>query len=376
MTKDCWKRWLSIFVLLFAAAIYSSTAFAGFYVIPVGNKAKRIVLVSPKDTPLESGTALLYALNGITDASENNPYLVIIEPGVYDLGSDSLQMKPYVDIEGSGELTTCITATGSPEQNIGTIVGSDNAELRFLTVKNIGGDNYATAIYNDAASPKVSFVTAISSGGLTSNKGIRNTNGSSSVLDNITAEATGSNGICSTISNAESSPIMNNVKAIASGSNTNYALIQYKSSPVINNLILEAKKGSDCYGMYNNLSSHKMYNVVANASGSATISGIFIGGSSDVDIYNLVSNASGGTNNYGLHMGGTKGDITIHSSVITGTTNSIYNHAGYNVKMSSCRLEGDINNFTHDPATLKCCNCSNGDFDPLDSDCYVIVTGD
>ena len=45
-------------------------------------------------------------------------------------------MSPYVDIEGSGEGVTTITSalgTGS-----GTVVGANNSELRYLTVKNTG----------------------------------------------------------------------------------------------------------------------------------------------------------------------------------------------------------------------------------------------
>lgn len=34
--------------------------------------------------------------------SVSNPYLVKIMPGVYDLGTTSLQMRAYVDVEGSG----------------------------------------------------------------------------------------------------------------------------------------------------------------------------------------------------------------------------------------------------------------------------------
>ena len=70
-----------------------------------------IIFVSPKpgDTPTTAGTALLNTLNGITDNSATNPYLIKVGPGIYDLGTSSLQMKEYVDIEGSGEKTTKIT---------------------------------------------------------------------------------------------------------------------------------------------------------------------------------------------------------------------------------------------------------------------------
>jgi hypothetical protein len=76
-----------------------STDFQGSY--------KRTVVVSPvPNDAVASGTALKNALNGITNASQTNPYLLKIEPGVYDLGSlqfSRLDMKSFVDVEGSGK---------------------------------------------------------------------------------------------------------------------------------------------------------------------------------------------------------------------------------------------------------------------------------
>ncbi len=51
------------------------------------------------------------AVGSITNASSSNPYLVKITSGVYSIGSNRLVMKPYVDIEGSGEITTRITGS-------------------------------------------------------------------------------------------------------------------------------------------------------------------------------------------------------------------------------------------------------------------------
>ena len=62
----------------------------------------RTVVVSPvPGDALASGTAFLNALAGITDASLTNPYLLKLEPGVFDLGSSTLLTKTSVDIEGS-----------------------------------------------------------------------------------------------------------------------------------------------------------------------------------------------------------------------------------------------------------------------------------
>jgi hypothetical protein len=74
----------------------------------------RTVIVTPvPGDPVASGAALLQALAGVVDAASDNPYLLKLEPGVYDLGSDSLVMKPFVDVEGSGEGVTRVTAIGA-----------------------------------------------------------------------------------------------------------------------------------------------------------------------------------------------------------------------------------------------------------------------
>jgi len=119
-----------------------------------------IIFVSPKpgDTPVAAGTALLNLVNGITDNSDTNPYLIKVGPGIYDLGTTSLQMKQYVDIEGSGEKMTKITGeviNGDWPPTNGTINGASNAELRFLTVENTGVGNFNVALANSSASPSI-----------------------------------------------------------------------------------------------------------------------------------------------------------------------------------------------------------------------------
>ena len=98
-----------------------------------------IVIVSPRprDTPQNNGAALLNKLAGIT-ADVNNPYLIKLSPGIYDIGTSSLQMNPYVDVEGAAEDRTIIT--GHIDSNTsGVVQRADAAEIRFLTVKTTGG---------------------------------------------------------------------------------------------------------------------------------------------------------------------------------------------------------------------------------------------
>ena len=69
----------------------------------------RTITVSPQSTnALANGTLLLNAVAGVTDASVDKPYLIKLEPGIYDLGVNSITLLPYIDMEGSGRTITSI----------------------------------------------------------------------------------------------------------------------------------------------------------------------------------------------------------------------------------------------------------------------------
>ncbi|MBI4873138.1 MAG: collagen-like protein [Acidobacteria bacterium] len=122
----------------------------------------RTLVVNPvPGSASASGTALLTALAGITGASASNPYVLKIEPGVYDLGAQVLSMKPYVDIEGSGRAVTKIAGG-----NWTTVILEGNCEIRDLAVSNANAD-YSTAISmhnNGTAKTRITRVVAEASG--------------------------------------------------------------------------------------------------------------------------------------------------------------------------------------------------------------------
>ena len=269
-------------------------------------KYKRTVVVSPVGTATENGTALLNALAGITDASATNPYLLKIEPGIYDVGSTAVQMKQYVDIEGSGELSTRIEGLGSSDSATGTVKGANNAELRFLTVENTGGDTYATAIYNYSASPQITHVTATASGVSETSRGIANF--------------------------ASSSPTMMFVKASGSGgSDWNYGVVSGSSSSVMMNVVASASGGICSYGVYNSFSSGTFMNVIARAGEGTNNCGFYnTDSTSSMTMMNVTSSASGGTEtNYAVNNAAcaafTMTNVTATASGSSGTNVGIYN---------------------------------------------------
>ena len=157
MEKTYKIKSLTVFILVSAllSCLHAGPAPAGFYVIPVEIRSDKYVLVRAEGTDLENGTALRAALDKIEDASESNRYLFVLEPGVYDVGSTSLQMQSYVDIRGFGQdLTTIkgnVEGVGSPPTS-GVVMGADNSELRHLAVQHTGGVTCAAAVYNEGVS--------------------------------------------------------------------------------------------------------------------------------------------------------------------------------------------------------------------------------
>jgi hypothetical protein len=152
-------------------------------------------VVSPMGTDTENGTALLRALAAIVDASQHKKHLLYVEAGTYDLSGGTLQMKQHVDIEGAGELTTLITSSATSfEFTKATVLGADNAELRFLSVRNGGvappDGNSHVAILNLTGSPRLTHVTALATGNDTVNIGVLNASGSP-IMTNVTATASG-----------------------------------------------------------------------------------------------------------------------------------------------------------------------------------------
>jgi hypothetical protein len=211
---------------------------------------RRTVIVSPVGTAMENGTALLNALAGITDASATNPYLLKIEPGVYDLGTAQLTMKPYVDIEGSGEMVTTITSAGTGSDSVGTVRGANYAELRFLTVEATGGSVDTVAIYNYGASPQITHVTARASGATDDNFGVRNRSYSSPKMAHMTIEASGGDTSYGVFNLDSSSPEMTDLTITASGGTSNFGLFITRSFPTLSNVTITASGGTTSRGIH------------------------------------------------------------------------------------------------------------------------------
>jgi hypothetical protein len=120
----------------------ASMARAEFYVVAIagGAQLERTLVVSPEQTTADSGQALLDAVAGIVGASENSPYLVLVEPGEYDLGASTLTLPDYVNLAGAGKGMTIIRSSATPGISAGrsTISGLKLSVSRFAADAAVG----------------------------------------------------------------------------------------------------------------------------------------------------------------------------------------------------------------------------------------------
>jgi len=335
----------AVFVVILALSL--GVAWAGSTaVLEIGNTIStgRTITVCMGATATESGTLLLNALNAITDASAAKLYLIKIEPGIYDVGSNNVQMKEYVDIAGSGELNTKITGNTATK---GVVVGANYAEIRFLTVENTGGGTRSNAIYNYNASPKISNLAARASGATEWCSGITNYMSSSPTITNVIAVASSAGIGCMGVQNQTScSPVMTNVTATASGGTTyNWGVLNHTSS------------------------SPAMSRVTATASGGNWSNGINNFVSSSPTLVSVTATGSGGVEgNIGMINHGTGCTVTADRCTFEATgsnSKSIYNDTGSTLFIGASKLSGP----RQGSGTYHCANCYDGSYSTLNSDC-------
>jgi hypothetical protein len=162
----------------------------------LGSIYVRTHLVGPVGTPTQNGTALLAALLDLpTPASQQEALLLKIEPGAYDLGDQPLELRSWMDVEGSGQETTLITSAVCdvfPGGILfrGTAIGASHAELRQLTVQNTCTSGWSTAIHNEEDHARFTDLTARASGAAGYNNGLYN-EGSDVVVTRVTASGRG-----------------------------------------------------------------------------------------------------------------------------------------------------------------------------------------
>ncbi|HEX2913436.1 MAG TPA: right-handed parallel beta-helix repeat-containing protein [Chloroflexia bacterium] len=278
------------------------------------------IIVSPDGTPTENGTALLTAMTTISNSnpSASNPWLLKLEPGSYDLGSQSLTLKSYVDLEGSGEDTTTISSTvasGAFPPTAATLMAASNSEIRNLKVTNTS--NAAVLLPAQAINVKLTHLTtSATNSGSGDTFGLVAINGSTFTVKD------------STLSGSAGSP-------------DNIGMLSYGGTGTVQNSTMTGNGGSISIGLY-------------------------ILNSGVVTVQNSTMTASNATNAYGATNGGT---LTVQNSFLTSSGSvSSYGLAGAGTsRISGSELAGSTGTLNGNNAT--CVASYNASFTTLGSNC-------
>jgi hypothetical protein len=295
----------------------------------------RTVEVSPIEggTTSQNGAALLAALGGIGTASAANPFLLKIEPGIYDVGGTPVVMKQFVDIEGSGEGVTYIRGLGGATATDGVLRGIDNAEVRFLTVQADAGGTHCTAMYNGADAPTITHVTLHGSNCSLENIGLYNDLISAPTMVHVTGKANSSGSTTNYgIANRDSSPPMYSVTGSCSGGLTCYGIANLGNSAplMVDNVVTASSATSLNIGLKNEIGSPVIEGLVARATGGDARAVLFQGNSAPF-LQRFFAAANGTLLSVGLYIEGSS-PVVRNGSLIANT--STQNH-GIHITQSS-----------------------------------------
>jgi hypothetical protein len=346
-----WKRWPSrvwCLALLVVFAARPATALVSTSVVsPTAGNATA------------SGTTLRNALSAISSPSSTNPWLVKVEPGIYDIGTTALPMRSWVDIEGSGIGVTIIRGTvdvtASPSG--GTVNGASDAELRLLTVEAIGTSTipHVAAVLNDSAFPRLYRVKAVAQGTTGSLVyGIRNLSSGPRIEEcEISATSTGSGSIAygvaykNSFSGSRSVILRSQISASAASTTYGISMLDRLTLSELRDSAIGVANASTNYGIYaaqntawSGQEALNIRNTEVSAAGGSSSYGVHFTSTSWAYVDIAVSRIWGhvaSTNNYGIyHYGG--GAAIVQGSNIVGSTATV--EVSGNAMITSTELNG------------------------------------
>ncbi len=141
-------------------------------VLSPDNIFARTIVLSPGPSAAANGADLLAALASISGngIGTDDRWLIKLEPGIYNVGTSTVGMKDFVDIEGSGEAVT-LSLGDRNEKFTGVVSLRFGSELRYVSVQNDGTSNTnATAISVSTSDfGRLTHVTAIAADASTNN---------------------------------------------------------------------------------------------------------------------------------------------------------------------------------------------------------------
>lgn len=262
------------------------------------NEYRVVEVATVEGSDYASGSALLEA--NANAAASNKRWLLLLSPGVYDLGERNLEMAPNVSIQGAGMESTIITGAGTTDVDFGkgVIIGSDNVRLSELTVLCTSGNSeICIAMANVNASPRIHRVRfQVEGSGL--HWGVRNTN-SSPILEEVEIYSWGGTHNYGIVNSTQSFPeIQRSIVTAENGNEQNIAIFDKEGGLAIriDDSELYAVGGTHAVGLYNDGTlgdDAVLDDVNIEVNGGSTVTGAIYGGNYSLHLQGSTLMANG-----------------------------------------------------------------------------------
>ncbi|MEM1205494.1 MAG: hypothetical protein AAGN66_19850 [Acidobacteriota bacterium] len=314
----------------------------------------RTVIVGGSLSPVANGTALLTALAGITTASAADPWKILVEPGIFDLQGSTLNMKNFIDIQGSGRDVTYIRSFASEAVLASGII---NAELRDLTVQSFA-DAPSIAVRADSDDFLLTQVNleAVSASSATAFL----TKGANPRVSEVFARVASEQGTAVGFAIVGGAPVISEAFALIETAADNGIGFQVTDGSTAT--LLEVRSqifgvGSSAFGLQISESRINVQNCnlsVRGTNGSVENRGIYLLDNAFASIKDCIASASAGNRPAGLWVS-TGSTAEANESIFTGSggisfagSYGLFNANGGTAQLDRCTVEGGtaVRNFS------------------------------
>ena len=356
---------------------------------------EKTIIVAPTGTDNDKGVALRNVIEGITDSSATNRYVVKIDAGTFALSS-TLFIPQYVQLEGSGRDAT-VLSTGS---TLGIVIGGAGTELRMLTLTGMAASGLVFSssfpvqlLDLTVRSPEIDVdgisitsgvldrVTVVLQG--TNSRGVSAGTGgvtirNSSIVATSRALSLGTgtvtvsdsalriaspfgevSAVYATAGNLDMSDVT--VTTAVAGPSTGYGVRAISASSVNLRRTTILVGGATAYGIYNASTAITVTDSQITTIGSTNTGLANEAAGQTVTLSNVVIDSQNGT---ALSNGAGDGTVRVRGGSLGGTA-ALVSSASYSMLVGAAQLAGTVT--TSGP--IQCVYAYSGSFEPLDSDC-------
>ena len=318
----------------------------------------RVIYLKGNASPTTNGALLRTTLSGLS-ANPSSPVVIKLEPGMYDIGSLTLDLRAFVTLEGSGEQETTIFFVSSGAAALRAGIGVVTT-VRSLAVQAFGSGGTVTGVSVEGGVLTLDEVTVRVDGSAPTSNGVMVSSGTATLEEcsiKVLASSMTTCGVCA--GSATLSMYDTDVECTASSSGTATG-VQFSGVVDIVGGSVTVTNGLNGIGVSTASSSVRRFSGVdiSVASFGSSVGLRQTAGTiepQDVDIDGFVAIDA-------------DGNIDLRNSRISGSTSSITTSSAVAVvRAGGCEIDGPVSRF---PGSTTKCVCSYGDeFDPLTATC-------